>query len=284
MFAYAESAGERGIRAIIAGAGGAAHLPGMLAAKTTVPVLGVPVASRHLQGRRLAAFDRADAQGRARSPRFAIGEAGAANAALFAASILSGTSARIRREAGAFRVRQTGRLTRWCRRARAPTLLTRRLRTTPLSDPTRGCALQELLNRMHTRPRPTTKMNPDNTPVSPIPARAHGSAWSVAASSAACSASPRRPWATASRCSIPTQSSPAGSVADRHLRAAYDDEASLTALARLCAAVSTEFENVPAASLDSLVEDHVACSPAGRCGGRRAGPHRRKALYRARRA
>ena len=50
MFAYAEAAGGRGLRAIIAGAGGAAHLPGMLAAKTTVPVLGVPIASKHLSG------------------------------------------------------------------------------------------------------------------------------------------------------------------------------------------------------------------------------------------
>ena len=61
MFAYAEAAAGRGLRAIIAGAGGAAHLPGMLAAKTIVPVLGVPVASRHLSGPGLAALDRADA-------------------------------------------------------------------------------------------------------------------------------------------------------------------------------------------------------------------------------
>lgn len=62
----------------------------------------------------------------------------------------------------------------------------------------------------------------------------------------------------------PDESSPAGSVADRHLRAAYDDEASLTELARLCAAVSTEFENVPAASLDFLAKTTFV-SPAGRC-------------------
>jgi 5-(carboxyamino)imidazole ribonucleotide mutase len=63
MFAYAQAAAGRGLRAIIAGAGGAAHLPGMLAAKTTVPVLGVPVASKHLSGRGFAAQHRADAQG-----------------------------------------------------------------------------------------------------------------------------------------------------------------------------------------------------------------------------
>ena len=99
MFAYAESARERGIRAIIAGAGGAAHLPGMLAAKTTVPVLGVPVASKYLKG-----VD--SLHSIVQMPKgvpvatFAIGEAGAANAALFAVSILSGTSDRIRGKAG----------------------------------------------------------------------------------------------------------------------------------------------------------------------------------------
>jgi 5-(carboxyamino)imidazole ribonucleotide mutase len=88
MFAYAESARDRGVRAIIAGAGGAAHLPGMLAAKTTVPVLGVPVASRHLQG-----LDSllSIVQMPAGIPvaTFAIGEAGATNAALFAVALLA---------------------------------------------------------------------------------------------------------------------------------------------------------------------------------------------------
>ena len=88
MFAYAESARERGIRAIIAGAGGAAHLPGMLAAKTTVPVLGVPVASKYLKG-----VD--SLHSIVQMPKgvpvatFAIGQAGAINAALFAAAILA---------------------------------------------------------------------------------------------------------------------------------------------------------------------------------------------------
>jgi 5-(carboxyamino)imidazole ribonucleotide mutase len=105
MFAYAESARERGIRAIIAGAGGAAHLPGMLAAKTTVPVLGVPVASKYLKG-----VD--SLHSIVQMPKgvpvatFAIGEAGAANAALFAVSILSCTSAEYAEKLAAFRVRQ----------------------------------------------------------------------------------------------------------------------------------------------------------------------------------
>ena len=88
MYEYARSAGPRGLRCIIAGAGGAAHLPGMLAASTTVPVLGVPVPSRHLQG-----VD--SLYSIVQMPRgipvatFAIGEAGAANAALFAVALLA---------------------------------------------------------------------------------------------------------------------------------------------------------------------------------------------------
>ena len=88
MFDYAASAQSRGLQAIIAGAGGAAHLPGMLAAKTTVPVLGVPVASKHLQG-----VD--SLHSIVQMPKgipvatFAIGAAGAANAALFAVGMLA---------------------------------------------------------------------------------------------------------------------------------------------------------------------------------------------------
>jgi 5-(carboxyamino)imidazole ribonucleotide mutase len=88
MFDYAQNATSRGLRCIIAGAGGAAHLPGMIAAKTTVPVLGVPVPSRHLQG-----LD--SLLSIVQMPRgvpvatFAIGEAGAVNAALFAVAMLA---------------------------------------------------------------------------------------------------------------------------------------------------------------------------------------------------
>ncbi|HSJ91428.1 MAG TPA: 5-(carboxyamino)imidazole ribonucleotide mutase [Ilumatobacter sp.] len=88
MFAYAETAGPRGIRAIIAGAGGAAHLPGMLAAKTIVPVLGVPVASRHLAGQD-SLLSIVQMPAGVPTATFAIGEAGATNAALFAVAILA---------------------------------------------------------------------------------------------------------------------------------------------------------------------------------------------------
>ncbi len=92
LFSYAEEAAARGLRCIIAGAGGAAHLPGMLAAKTTVPVLGVPVSTRHLKG-----LDSllSIVQMPAGIPvaTFAIGEAGADNAALFAIAMLAGTDA-----------------------------------------------------------------------------------------------------------------------------------------------------------------------------------------------
>jgi 5-(carboxyamino)imidazole ribonucleotide mutase len=106
MFAYAERAGDRGLRAIIAGAGGAAHLPGMLAAKTVVPVLGVPVASRHLQG-----VD--SLHSIVQMPKgipvatFAIGTAGAANAALFAVAMLANEDAALRAKLVAYRARQT---------------------------------------------------------------------------------------------------------------------------------------------------------------------------------
>lgn len=88
MFAYAESAAERGLRAIIAGAGGAAHLPGMLSAKTLVPVLGVPVASRHLSGQD-SLLSIVQMPAGVPTATFAIGEAGATNAALFAVAMLA---------------------------------------------------------------------------------------------------------------------------------------------------------------------------------------------------
>ena len=106
MFAYAETAAERGLQAIIAGAGGAAHLPGMVAAKTPVPVLGVPVASRHLQG-----VD--SLHSIVQMPKgvpvatFAIGAAGAANAALFAVALLSNNDPALRQKLIDFRARQT---------------------------------------------------------------------------------------------------------------------------------------------------------------------------------
>ena len=94
MFAYAEAARERGLRAIIAGAGGAAHLPGMLSAKTTVPVLGVPVASRHLSGHD-SLLSIVQMPAGVPTATFAIGEAGATNAALFAVAMLAADDPRL---------------------------------------------------------------------------------------------------------------------------------------------------------------------------------------------
>jgi 5-(carboxyamino)imidazole ribonucleotide mutase len=106
LFAYAESAAARGLRAIIAGAGGAAHLPGMLAAKTVVPVLGVPVASRHLQGLDSMLSIVQMPKG-VPVATFAIGPAGAANAALFAVAMLAHDDEGLRRKLHDFRARQT---------------------------------------------------------------------------------------------------------------------------------------------------------------------------------
>ncbi len=106
LFSYADSAAARGLRAIIAGAGGAAHLPGMLAAKTRVPVLGVPVQSKALNG-----LDSllSIVQMPAGIPvaTFAIGAAGAANAALFAAALLAADDEAVRHALEGFRQRQT---------------------------------------------------------------------------------------------------------------------------------------------------------------------------------
>jgi 5-(carboxyamino)imidazole ribonucleotide mutase len=109
LFEYAETAAPRGIKAIIAGAGGAAHLPGMLAAKTTVPVLGVPVQSKALSG-----VD--SLHSIVQMPKgipvatFAIGEAGAANAALFAVAMLANENAALNEKLQAFRQAQTAKV------------------------------------------------------------------------------------------------------------------------------------------------------------------------------
>ncbi len=92
MFEYAESALGRGLACIIAGAGGSAHLPGMIASKTTLPVLGVPVPSRHLAGQD-SLYSIVQMPKGIPVATFAIGEAGAANAALFAVSMLAASDA-----------------------------------------------------------------------------------------------------------------------------------------------------------------------------------------------
>ena len=92
MFEYAETARARGLKCIIAGAGGAAHLPGMIASKTTIPVLGVPVPSKHLAGQD-SLYSIVQMPKGIPVATFAIGEAGAANAALFAISLLANNDA-----------------------------------------------------------------------------------------------------------------------------------------------------------------------------------------------
>ena len=105
MFEYAETARERGLQAIIAGAGGAAHLPGMVAAKTTLPVLGVPVPSKYLRGEDSLLSIVQMPKG-IPVATFAIGEAGAANAALFAAALLANHDAAIAKKLTDFRETQ----------------------------------------------------------------------------------------------------------------------------------------------------------------------------------
>jgi len=106
LFAYAEGAAARGLKAIIAGAGGAAHLPGMMAAKTTVPVLGVPVASKHLQGVD-SLYSIVQMPKGIPVATFAIGASGAANAALFAVAMLANEDPALRVRLEAYRERQT---------------------------------------------------------------------------------------------------------------------------------------------------------------------------------
>jgi len=109
LFRYADEAAARGLRCIIAGAGGAAHLPGMLAARTTLPVLGVPVPSRHLQGLD-SLLSIVQMPAGVPVATFAIGQAGAANAALFAVAILAVTDPPLAERLAAFRREQEARV------------------------------------------------------------------------------------------------------------------------------------------------------------------------------
>lgn len=109
MYAYAQEAEARGLRVVIAGAGGAAHLPGMTAALTPLPVLGVPVESHALKGVD-SLHSIVQMPGGVPVATFAIGKAGAINAALFAAAILAGTDKKIRKALGAFREGQTAKV------------------------------------------------------------------------------------------------------------------------------------------------------------------------------
>ena len=106
MFEYAETARDRGLACIIAGAGGAAHLPGMIASKTTLPVLGVPVPSRHLAGQD-SLYSIVQMPKGIPVATFAIGEAGAANAALAAVSMIACTDEALAEKLQQFRLQQT---------------------------------------------------------------------------------------------------------------------------------------------------------------------------------
>jgi len=109
MFSFAENAAKKGYQVIIAGAGGAAHLPGMVAAKTTLPVLGVPVPSKHLQGQDSLLSIVQMPKG-IPVATFAIGEAGAANAGLFAASIIANHDAALAQKLSEFRTKQADKV------------------------------------------------------------------------------------------------------------------------------------------------------------------------------
>lgn len=109
LYQYAGEAAGRGLRCIIAGAGGAAHLPGMLAARTPVPVLGVPIPTKHLQGLD-SLLSIVQMPAGVPVATFAIGEAGAANAALFAVALLARTDAGLALKLDQFRARQTDRV------------------------------------------------------------------------------------------------------------------------------------------------------------------------------
>ncbi len=106
MFKYAATASERGLKVIIAGAGGAAHLPGMVAAKTIVPVLGVPIQSRALSGQD-SLLSIVQMPGGIPVGTLAIGEAGAKNAGILAAQIVANEDEAIREKVAAFRAKQT---------------------------------------------------------------------------------------------------------------------------------------------------------------------------------
>jgi 5-(carboxyamino)imidazole ribonucleotide mutase len=106
LFQYAETAADRGLKCIIAGAGGAAHLPGMMAAKTTLPVLGVPVPTKYLKGQD-SLYSIVQMPKGVPVATFAIGEAGAVNAALFAVALLAVHDPDLAAKLQAFRTRQT---------------------------------------------------------------------------------------------------------------------------------------------------------------------------------
>ena len=247
----------RGLAAIIAGAGGAAHLPGMLAAKTTVPVLGVPVASRHLQGVD-SLYSIVQMPKGVPVATFAIGNAGAANAALFAVAMLAVGDPRAARAARrlprrADRGGASHDAAAAGRGRRAPVLA--------VLAAGRGRAVSVARERRRSFPAP------------------RWACW-AAASWAACSCTRRSAWATSRRCSTPTPTARPGRVSHHHIHTDYTDVDGLARLAGLADAITTEFENVPAPSLEHLAVARPG--GAGRGGrGDRAGPHPREGALRA---
>ena len=217
MYDYARSARDRGVRCIIAGAGGAAHLPGMLAASTTVPVLGVPVPSRHLQGLD-SLYSIVQMPKGVPVATFAIGDAGAANVALFAVAMLADGDARV--------VVAARRLP--CLLARAgggddaPAAVTRPIGPTGPTGPT-GPILP-----------PAT--------IGVLGGGQLGRMFAIAA----------RAMGYRMIALDPDADAPVRHVVDEHLVAPYDDPGALDDMAARCAVVTTEFENPPAAALERL--------------------------------
>jgi phosphoribosylaminoimidazole carboxylase PurE protein len=210
LFEYAGAAAERGLKAIIAGAGGAAHLPGMLAAKTLVPVLGVPVQSKALSGQDSLLSIVQMPKG-IPVATFAIGEAGAANAALF-------------------RGRHPGH--RRCGAGAAPRRFPPGTGRESDGDEVAGGVSDFPQQRMILPPATLGMLGGGQLGRFFVTA-AHEMGYPV--------------WVL-----DPDPHSPAALIADRHLIAAYDDFPALDELADGCAAITTEFENVPAGTLDYL--------------------------------
>ena len=208
LFEYAATAQRRGLQCIIAGAGGAAHLPGMLAAKTPLPVLGVPIPSRHLHGRD-SLYSIVQMPGGIPVATFAIGEPGAINAGLFAVAMLACFNADHRGTAQA---------------------------VSPDAKPD-GAQYGTASRRM----------------MCPLPIRP-GAMLGILGGGQLGRLFTQSALAMGYRVSVldPDPLSPAGQVATRHLQTAYTDCAALDFIAQNCAAVSIEFESIPAEALHAL--------------------------------
>jgi 5-(carboxyamino)imidazole ribonucleotide mutase len=254
MFAYAEAAVGRGLKAIIAGAGGAAHLPGMIAAKTVVPVLGVPVQSKALSG-----VD--SLHSIVQMPKgvpvatFAIGAAGAANAALFAVAMLANEDPALRHTLEAFRAAQTeaGARHDGCR----------------LPDPQGAnspcSAVKTLLARRFKPFFPAAPRGPADHPGRDgrRPARPHVRAGRAGHGLFHGGAGPR-------------SGQPGRAGGHFHIQTAYDDEQGLAQLMQRCDAITTEFENVPAPALVTLGAHRPVAPSAAAWRWRRTASRRRR--------